>query len=223
MTNTSRHTLELTDGRSLQLTVAEPEGSVRAGVVVFHDSGGITDAVSSQLSWLADEGWLAVAPHIYRRPGEAGTRDEATLLTRESVLADTDATCVWLGEHGVPDDMIGVVGFGFGGSAAMLVAACRTVGAAVSVVPHGLSEPAGGGLPTLGELAGELACPWLGVFDERGDGTDDVDELREAARASEGPAEVVRLPGASRHFDAEPESRTQAWERTVNWFDSNLR
>jgi carboxymethylenebutenolidase len=224
MTNTSRHTLELTDGRSLQLTVAEPEGSVRAGVVVFHEAGGVTDTVLAQLSWLADEGWLAVTPHIYRQPDDADAGAEASTLTSESVLADADATCVWLGQHGVPDDMIGVVGFGLGGTAAMLVAASRTVGAAVSVAPHDRA-PATAALPALDELAAELACPWLGVFDER-DGrvdADEVDSLREAATASEIATEVVRLPGASKHFDAEPDSRTQAWQRTVNWFDSNLR
>jgi carboxymethylenebutenolidase len=221
MTKTSRHTIELTDGRSLEVTAAEPEGSVRAGVVVFHDAGGITDAVRSQLSWLADEGWLAVAPHLERGSGERG----AAAPAREAVLADTDATCLWIGEHGVPDDMIGVVGHGFGGTAAMLVAARRTVGAAVSVVPRGLAEPVGSGLPPLAEMAGELACPWLGLFDERdrSEEADAVDELREAARSSEVPAEIVRLAGASDRFDTQPESRTQAWQRTVNWFDSHLR
>jgi carboxymethylenebutenolidase len=220
MTNTSQHTLELTDGRSLQLTVAEPDGSVRAGVMVLGGASGVTPTVRVHLSWLADEGWLAVAPQFYRRSGV-----QAGALSGAEVLADTDATCKWLGQQGVADDMIGVVGFGLGGTVAMLVAANRAIGAAVSVAPPGLREPAVAELPALDALVDELACPWLGIFDERGtaDSEDEVDAFQEAARASEVATEVVRLPGATRGFGDKPESRTQAWQRTVNWFDSNLR
>jgi carboxymethylenebutenolidase len=220
MTNISVHALELTDGRSLELTVAEPEGSVRAGVMVLGGASGVTPTVRVHLTWLADEGWLAVAPHIYRRSGA-----QASALTGAEVIADTDATCKWLGQQGVSDDMIGVVGFGLGGTVAMLVAANRTIGAAVSVAPPGVREPAATELPALEALVDELACPWLGIFDERetADSADEVDAFREAARASEVATEVVRLPGAAHGFGDKPASRTQAWQRTVNWFDSNLR
>jgi carboxymethylenebutenolidase len=227
MTPTRTETIELTDGRSVRLTIAEPERPVRGGLVVLHEARGVTDVVRGLVSTLADEGWLAVAPHLYgSRTEVAGpdVDDEVSRLSGDSVLADTDIAAVWLAQRGVATDRTGVIGFDLGGAAAMVVASRRTVGAAVSVAGGGILAPYSDGLPALVDVAPELSCPWLGIY---GDGdrsipVEEVEKLRDAAATAEVATDVVRFAGTDR-FDTDPVAGAEAWHRTLNWFDLHLR
>ncbi|GAA1331091.1 dienelactone hydrolase family protein [Saccharothrix algeriensis] len=227
MTPTRTETLSLTDGRTLRLTVAEPENSVRGGLVVLHEARGVTDAVRGLVSGLAAEGWLTVAPHLYHgaedEPADAAER--ASGLAGESVLADTDVAFVWLGERGVSADRLGVIGFDLGGSVAMVVAGSRSIGAAVTVGGGGILEPLSDGLPSLVEVAEELACPWLGLYgdDDAEIPSSHVAKLRDAAAAAPVATDVVRFERTDHRFDARPDAGAEAWQRTLNWFDSHLR
>lgn len=229
MTETRTETVALTDGRSLRMTVAEPENVVRGGLVVLHEARGVTAEVRLLVGSLADEGWLTVAPHIYRDADEVDAAEadsKVRQLSGESVLADTDAACLWLADHQISADRIGVIGFDLGGSVALMVAASRRIGAAISVNGGGITRPLSEGLPALVDIADELTCPWLGIYGGAVDGghTDgEVEKLREAAAKSEVATEVVRYPGVKHRFDADPQASMEAWLRTLNWFDSHLR
>jgi carboxymethylenebutenolidase len=221
MTPTRTETLSLTDGRELRLTVAEPENAVRGGIVVLHEARGVTDSVRGLVSGLADEGWLAVAPHLYHDADELadgdGVRERVSALSGDAVLADTDVAFVWLGQQGVHGDRLGVVGFDLGGTVAMVVAASRTIGAAVSIGAPGVLEPLSGGLPALVDIAGELACPWLGLYPAgAGVSAADVEKLHDVAADASVATDVVAV-------DDTPEAGAQAWQRALNWFDSHLR
>ncbi|MBB5958889.1 carboxymethylenebutenolidase [Saccharothrix tamanrassetensis] len=227
MTPTRTETLSLTDGRTLRLTVAEPENVVRGGLVVLHEARGVTDTVRGLVSGLAAEGWLAVAPHLYHgaedEPEDAAER--VSELSGESVLADTDVAFVWLGQRGVSADRLGVMGFDLGGSVAMVVAGSRSIGAAVTVGGGGILEPLSDGLPSLVEVAEELACPWLGLYgdDDEKIPFSDVEKLRDAAADAPVATDVVRFEHTSHRFDTRPEASAEAWQRALNWFDSHLR
>ncbi|HEX3592377.1 MAG TPA: dienelactone hydrolase family protein [Pseudonocardiaceae bacterium] len=221
MTPNRTEIIELTDGRSVRLTIAEPDRPVRGGLVVLHEARGVTDVVRGLVSSLADEGWLAVAPHLY------GVHDEGDLaaLSGDSVIADTDLAAVWLAERGVAADRTGVIGFGLGGAAALVVASSRTVGAAVSVAGGGITEPLSEGLPALVDVAGELVCPWLGIYGDQDETipVDAVVKLRDAAATAEVATDVVMFTGTGSRFDTDPEVGAEAWARTLNWFDLHLR
>lgn len=228
MTLTRTEIIELTDGRSVRLTIAEPDRAVRGGLVVLHESRGVTDAVRGLVSSLADEGWLAVAPNLYGTLEADEITDIEPRLRRlsgDSVLADTDVAAVWLAQRGVPADRTGVIGFDLGGAAAMVVASRRSVGAAVSVAGLGILAPISEGLPALVDVAGELACPWLGIYgdDDSAIPTDEVEKLRDAAAGAEVATDVVRFAGTGNRFDSNPAASAEAWHRTLNWFDLHLR
>ncbi|PRY46082.1 dienelactone hydrolase family protein [Umezawaea tangerina] len=228
MTQTRTETFPLTDGRELRLTVAEPENAVRGGLVVLHEARGVTDTVRGLVGTLADEGWLVVAPHLYRDADELAdgdVPDRVSKLSGEAVLADTDVAFVWLGQQGVPADRMGVLGFDLGGSVAMVVAASRTIGAAVTIGGGGILTPLSDGLPPLVEAATELTCPWLGLYgdDDSQIAQADVEKLRDAAAAAEIATDVVRFADSSHRFDTSPAASAEAWQRVLNWFDSHLR
>ncbi|MDA3630646.1 dienelactone hydrolase family protein [Saccharopolyspora oryzae] len=220
MTETRTETIALTDGTELRLTVAEPDNVVRGGLVFLHEARGVTERVRGLSSALAEEGWLTVVPHLYHD----GDPDRVRKLSGESILADTDASFLWLSDQGVPADRQGIIGFDIGGSAALVVAASRTLGAAVSVGGRGILEPLTAELPPLVEIAGELSSPWLGLYgDDEGVEAGDVDKLREVADSAPAVTDVVRYPGAGHRFDRDPEAAAEAWRRARNWLDHHLR
>lgn len=220
---------------SVPLTVAEPDGVARGGLVVLHEARGV-EGVESVLAALAAEGWLSVAPHLYHRSGEPGGDDVAgqlASLTGADVLADCDAAFAWLAAHDVPADRIGVLGFDLGGAVAFVVAASREVGAAVSVSPTGVAHALSDGLPSLVDSAASLACPWLGLFGESDPDVPaaEVEALREAAAGALVATNVVTYPGVGHRFDVAPADdgvgaegvTVDAGQRVLDWFDSHLR
>lgn len=233
MTEIRTETLPLTDGGELRITVAEPENAVRGGLVVLHEARGVTDAVRHLVGSLAAEGWLTVAPHLYHRDGAdeldesdgEGVQNQVSKLSGDAVLTDTDAAFSWLADQGVHPDQMGVVGFDLGGSVALVVAASRTLGAAVTVAGGGILAPLSDGLPSLVEIAGELTCPWLGIYADEDEKIPvaDVEKLRDAAAGAEVATDVVRFSASEHRFDTDKGAGAEAWQRTLNWFDSHLR
>jgi carboxymethylenebutenolidase len=209
MTSTSTVDYQRTDGRTLRLTFSEPESALRGGLVVLHEADGVTDGVKLLLASLATEGWLTVTPHL----GDDG-------LSQQDLLDATDITLAWLVERGVQADLLGVMGFDLGGTAALVVASHRRLGAAVSVGGQQIVE-----LPALVEIAGRLTSPWLGMYGDAGDeaGGVEVERLRDAAASAAVATDVVHYPGANHRFDADPGAAAEAWQRTLNWFDAHLR
>jgi carboxymethylenebutenolidase len=218
----------LVDGSDLRLTIAEPEGAARGGIVVLHEARGVTDTVRRLVEGIAGDGWLVVAPHLYHRDGADGldgaedqVADHVARLDGEQVMADTDTAFGWLADHEIAADRMGVIGFDLGGSVALLVAARRTLGAAVTVAGGGIDEPVGP-LPALVSAAPGLTCPWLGIYGDRDD-TGELDRLLDAARGSEFATDLVTYPGSGHRFDDDPATAADAWQRMLNWFDSHLR
>jgi carboxymethylenebutenolidase len=222
MSDIRTETVPLVDGSALRLTVAEPEASVRGGIVVLHDARGITDAVRGLVQGFAGDGWIAVAPHLYHRDAADEValdqaQEQVDRLDRDQVTADTETAFGWLANRDVKADRMGVVGFDLGGAVALVVAATRTLGAAVTV---GNEVPSANLIELVSAEKG-LTCPWLGIY-----GTDDpeIDRLREAASSSEVATDVVVYPSDGTHrFDDDPDTAAEAWQRTLNWFDAHLR
>jgi carboxymethylenebutenolidase len=234
MTQIRTETVALVDGSALRLTVAEPVSSVRGGIVVLHEARGVTDAVRTLVRDLAGDGWLTVAPHLYHRDeadeidaraDDQQVQDQVDRLDGAQVMADTDTAFGWLADREVTADRMGVIGFDLGGSVAMLVATKRTLGAAVTVAGENPPGASSARLPALADAARGLTCPWLGIYGEPTDGVADpeVERLREAAASSEVATDVVVYPRSGHRFDADPDAAADAWQRTLNWFDSHLR
>lgn len=231
MTDIRTETVPLVDGSALRLTIAEPVGSVRGGIVVLHEARGVTDAVRGLVHGLAGDGWLTVAPHLYHRDGAdeldgnaEQVQEQVDRLDGAQVMSDTDTAFGWLADHDIGPDRMGVIGFDLGGAVALLVAARRTLGAAVTVAGGGLASGTAPSMPSLIAAAPGLTCPWLGLYGEPADGEEpDIAKLRDAAASSEKATNLVVYPHSGHRFDDDPEAAADAWQRTLNWFDSHLR
>ncbi|MCP2332789.1 dienelactone hydrolase family protein [Actinoalloteichus caeruleus] len=217
MTQTRTETVPLTDGRELTVTVAEPENTVRGGLVLLHGRRGVVDQLRELAVGLAAEGWLVAAPHLGedRSGHDGGTGDQ--------LLADTDAACVWLVDRGVRDDQLGLLGFGAGGTAALRVATQRSLGAVVSVAPDAVTLPDEDDGRSLVELVSELSCPWLALYGSDDESDQGLVRLRDAVDSASAVANVVTYPESEHRFDQDGVAASEAWQRTLTWFDAHLR
>lgn len=215
------------------LTAVEPGGPTRGGIVVLHESRDFSEALLDLMRLLAAEGWVAVAPHLFHRE-PAHSEGE---VFGEHLFDDFDATFDWLIARGVYADCIGVLGFDDAGTAAMLVATTRPIGAAVSVAARGIVEPLAVDAPALLVAAASLQAPWLGLYGEDDPSTphEHVELLREATGKADVATHVVSYAGLSHRADEPPqipdgaendpaaEAILDAQRRIFDWFDSNLR
>ncbi|MEU6561818.1 dienelactone hydrolase family protein [Nocardia nova] len=245
---------EPTDGGSRQeaagpvpITVIEPEGNARGGIVVLHESRKFADVLLDMMKSLAGEGWIMVAPNLFHRfdqpeatvdGAEPGTPAVEHVFGAD-LFADFDACFDWLVGRGVFADTIGILGFDQAGTAALLVATNRPIGAAVSVAAPGITAPLTADATALLQAAPDLQAPWLGLYgdDDPTTPADDVERLRDAAARAAVATLVVSYPGLHHRPDhpgfemsdfeqlAEEEKRMliDAQTRIFDWFDSHLR
>src|SRR5882672_6789967 len=101
------------------LSVQEPDGPPKGGIVVVQEAFGVNDHIEDVCRRFADEGWLAVAPHLFHRSGDpklaygdfSQVMPHMQQLTAEGVLEDIDAALARIAGAGIPPQRTGVVGF----------------------------------------------------------------------------------------------------------------
>ena len=228
-------------GGQMDVYEATPDGAATRAVVVIQEAFGVNRHIQSVVRRLADAGYHAVAPALFHRAGGGCIDDYDNLdfnevialfegVTDDTVLGDVDGALTVLHDAGFTDDRIGTVGFCFGGRATFLVAARRSLGAAVGFYGGGIASK--GVLPfaALIDEVPTLRTPWLGLFGDQDASipVEDVERLRDALGAAPVPTEVVRYPDAGHgfHCDARADyheaSAKDGWARALAWFDAHL-
>lgn len=230
-------TLDTPDG-AMDVYEAAPEGAPTGAVIVIQEAFGVNDHIQDVTRRFAAAGYLGVAPALFHRAGggTASYDDFSKVMplfegvSDDGVLADVDATIAHVEAQGFERSRIGIVGFCFGGRVTFLVAARRALGAAVGFYGGGIVSASGLGLPPLIEEAATLQTPWLGLFGDLDQGipVEGVEELRGALGDAPVAAEVIRYADAEHGFHCDARdayhqaSATDAWERTLGWFDTHL-
>jgi carboxymethylenebutenolidase len=200
---------------------------------VIQDARGITPYLRAVCARLADEGWLAVAPHLYHRQGFAETTragnwasaaTDMLVLDGIEISADVDSARGYLATSGVDVRNTAIIGFCMGGTVALATAARAPLAAAVSFYGGAVSTPYWKGVAPLVELAPALRGPWLGLYGEQDAliTPAEISALRAAAATSAGPTELISYPGAGHAFHSDdrpavyrPEAAADAWARML--------
>ena len=229
-------TLVGADG-TLAIYEAAPAEPV-AAVVILHEAFGVTDHITDVTRRAADAGYHAIAPDLFHR-APAGVAPYGDLqaaarnfggLTDAGILADVDACLTHLDAQGLPADKVGIIGFCFGGRAAFLVAAERSIGAAATLYGGGIVTASKFlPFPALTDSIATMRTPWIGLYGETDMGIpqDEVDALEAALAASPVEHRILRYAGAGHafHNDVLPsyhaEAAKAAWAESIAWLTAH--
>lgn len=225
------------DGFAIPIFHARPEGTTpRSLIIVVHEVFGVHEWIKDICRRLAHEGYMAVAPDLFARVGDAtAIADIPTLIKTivnktpdDQVLSDIDRTVEWAGENGATTERVGITGFCWGGRIVWLYAAhSPTVDAGVAFY----GRLTGDQPLTPMKLADKLNAPVLGQYGalDKGIPVADVEAMNAALKAAGSPSHIDLYPNADHGFMADyrpsfnEESANVAWRATLDWFGKYVR
>jgi carboxymethylenebutenolidase len=208
--------------------LARPEGDGPfPGVVVIQEWWGLDDHIKDVAERFAAEGYVALAPDLYR--GEiAAEPDDARRLAMEleldQALVDIQGAVNFLiAQPDVEPKQAGVIGFCMGGRLTMMMSyRGENVGAAIVFY--------GGGVQPSDDELRAISAPLLGIYGEADEGIP-VDRIQEWDTKLDEFGKVHEIhiyPDAPHAFfnDERPSYRAaasaDAWDRTLAWLKTYL-
>jgi len=184
---------------------AVPAAGHGPGVLVIQEWWGMVPHIRDVCDRLAREGFVALAPDLYR--GETGSEPDAAgrlMMNLEipRALGDLDAAVAeLLNTHAVDGAKVGVVGFCMGGQLALAIG-CHSARVAAVVDFYGIH-------PNVALDLARLSAPVLAVFAERDEfiSAETVASLSRDLQAAGVRASVRTLAGAQHAFmnDSRPD------------------
>jgi carboxymethylenebutenolidase len=215
---------------------AQPAGQKNLPVVlVASEIFGVHEHIADVCRRLAHAGYLAVAPELFVRQGNAGAYTESAKLIAEvvnkasdaQVLGDLDATVAWAAAHGGDSARLGITGFCWGGRTTWrYVAHNPRVGAGVAWYGP-VARTYHPGDKTIIELAASIKAPVLALYGAADGGipVQTLTQLEAALKAAGNTrSEFVVYPDTPHafHADYRPSYRKAAaedgWARCLAWF-----
>jgi carboxymethylenebutenolidase len=203
--------------------VARPDIEAESAVVLIHEWWGINDHVRDIALRYAKEGYLCVAPDLFRGKVARNT-DEASQLMNDLAVPDgldTIDCAITEIRHSYAVDQIAITGYCMGGTFA-LRAACE-MGELAAAAPFY------GDIPEE-EVLAKLSVPTLFIAGAR-DGwinPEKVNGLKEVAAKHNLPVEVVSYDADHAFFNDtrpevyDPKSAADAWRRVLAHFQRHL-
>jgi carboxymethylenebutenolidase len=204
--------------------VARPDVEASAAVVLIQEWWGINDHIRDLAGRYANEGYLCVAPDLYRGK-VAANPDEAAALMKALAIEDgmeTIRQAIHTAQAAYQIDRFAITGYCMGGTFA-LRAACE-------IAELKAAAPFYGDIPEETVLA-QLRVPVLFIAGLRDAwiNPEKVNALKEIAAKSNLPVEVVSYDADHAFFnDTRPqvydaEAAADAWRRVLEFFGKHLR
>ena len=225
---------------------AQPAGKTGLPVVlVLSEIFGVHEYIADITRRLAHAGYLAIAPELFVRQGDAQGYGEMSKLMSEviskvpdaQVMGDLDATVAWAGAHGGNTDKLGVTGFCWGGRQVWLYAEHNPkLKAAVAWYGRLVGQPTALAPKNPLDGAAQLKAPVLGLYGgaDTGIPLDTIDTMKKAlaeagakGNAAAKASEFVIYPDAPHafHADYRPSYRKEAaedgYKRALAWFKAH--
>ncbi|MEP6873016.1 MAG: dienelactone hydrolase family protein [Burkholderiales bacterium] len=211
-------------------------------VLVISEIFGVHEHIADIARRFARLGYLAIAPELFVRQGDAQSYGEIGKLIAEvvsqvpdaQVMSDLDACVAWANANGGDAARLGVTGFCWGGRITWLYTAHNAaVKAGVAWYGQLLGEPSALKPSSPISVVGQLKAPVLGLYGEKDSGIplSAVETMKAALATSSNPAanqsQFVVYPGAEHAFHADyrpsyhQASAEDGWKRCVAWLEAN--
>lgn len=198
------------------------------GLIVIQEWWGLNDWIKEQARKFAEQGFVALAPDLYR--GQVATDPMVAHQLMQEIPEEVrlrflnDAFNYLTARPDVNKDKIGSVGWCMGGGLSIRLAGTEPRLAAC-VVNYGA-------LPTDPADIAKIKAPVLGNFgaEDRGPSPDTVRAFEKAMKAAGKPVDAKIYEGAGHAFQNpnnktgyRPEAAADAWKRMVEFFHAMLR
>lgn len=186
-------------------------------------------------------GYLAVCPNLYYREAPGASPDDAAATARaqggvpdDRLVGDVAAAASHLRALPTSNGKVATIGYCSGGRQSFLAACSLDLDAAVDCYGAFVIAPPPEGLPLkvtpLGDRAGDLSCPILGLFgsEDQYPSPDEVAELESVLTDAGKPLEFHTFEGAGHAFFAtdrssyRPEAAVEGWQRIADFFVRHL-
>lgn len=226
-----------TQGENMPAFHAKPRQAKGAlpVILVVHEIFGVHEHIRDICRRLAAEGYLAVAPELYFRQGDAADYDDIPTLLKDlvstipdsQVLADLDHVANWASRHGGDMRNMAITGFCWGGRITWLYAAHNPqLKAAAAWYGKLLGEKTLKQQKQPVDVTVDLNAPVLGLYGGQDESIpqESIETMRQALRAANADAEIIVYPDAGHAFNADyrtsyhAESAADAWQRMLAWF-----
>ena len=223
-------------GQNVPVYRAQPEGKTNLPVVlVFSEIFGVHEHIADVARRFAKQGYLALAPDLFIRQGDATKvasiadlqRDIISKTPDEQVFADLDAVVAWARANGGNAGKIAITGFCWGGRITWLYAA-HNPAIKAGVAWYGrLKGEVSANFPRHPiDVAGTLKAPILGLYGAKDSGIplDSVADMEAALALGPSKSQIVIYPnsGHAFHADYRPSyveaDATDGWNRALAWF-----
>ncbi len=214
-------------GGSVPAYLAAPAAGRGRGVLVVHEAWGLVDQIRDVCDRLAREGFVALAPDLFRGRVAADSAEAERLMGEleiPRVAADVDgAVAALLNDHRVDGGRVASVGFCMGGSLA-LFAGTRNPRVAAVVDFYGI-------FPDVPLEVASLQAAVLGIFGSRDAfvSRDEVRKLELLLRAAGKRAVIKTIPGVGHAFmnDARPDhydarAAAEGWDTLLAFLRTEL-
>jgi carboxymethylenebutenolidase len=228
--------IPVSDGEIPGYRAMPAQGGPFPVVLVVQEIFGVHEHIKDVCRRFAKEGYLAIAPELYARQGDASKYTDWKQLYAEvvskvpdaQVMSDLDATVAWAGKTGSGNiGHVGITGFCWGGRITWLYAA-HNPALKAGVAWYGrLAGQATELQPTYPiDLVADLKAPVLGLYGGQDTGIPlaDVERMRAALAAAKNPSQIVVFPDAPHGFNADyrpsyrAEDAHEAWRQCLAWF-----
>ncbi|HSC79740.1 MAG TPA: dienelactone hydrolase family protein [Chitinolyticbacter sp.] len=204
-------------------------------VLVIQEIFGVHEYIQDVCRRLAKQGYLAIAPELYFRQGDATKYNDVPTLISElvskvpddQVLADLDATAAWAAANHGDANRVAITGFCWGGRITWLYAAHNPkLKAAVAWYGRLVGQPSPNNPRHPIEVVGALKAPVLGLYGGKDQGIplESVEQMREALKRNRkaGQFYVYDEAGHAFHADYRPSYQAAAaqdgWKEMLTWF-----
>ena len=218
---------------------AAPQAAKNAPVVlVVSEIFGVHEHIADVCRHLAKQGYIAIAPELFARYGNARSYTNVPELVANVVskaddavvMSDLDACVAWAAKNGGDSKRLGVTGFCWGGRISWLYAA-HNQNLTAAVAWYGKLD----GMPTALQAAypidvvAKIKAPVLGLYGaaDQGIPLTDVEAMQQALEKQASKSVIHVYPGVGHAFHADyrpsyrkPEAE-DGWQRLLGWFKAN--